>query len=147
MRARSFGIIFTSVVSMATIYYGTTATAQNLDGDSTEALAKTQELLNDRQKIKSETANNPKAKQVDENVQFLMGSEEDTAAVYKLASEIFGDMAKTSGGDGDAMMKLLEQAQKDPAAFAKKFSPEQLAKLKELAGKAEGRSPANGARK
>ncbi|MES2857023.1 MAG: hypothetical protein V4692_14235 [Bdellovibrionota bacterium] len=128
----------------AIVGFGAPALAE-LDAGSSEALVETQTLLTSPEALKAETAKNPKAKQVDDNVKFLMGNEAQAAEVYKLAAEIFGTMVQKSNGDPEQLQKLIMEAQKNPAAFGQSFTPEQKAQIKSLGAKAEGRKPTSGA--
>lgn len=55
-----------------------------------------------------------------------------TEDIYSLTADILGNAAKDGNGDPEAMLKLLEQAQKDPEAFVNKLPPEQQKKLKDI---------------
>jgi len=102
--------------------------------DLTEAKQKTQEFLKDKQK-REEFANQDKnAKKAVDNVKALTnGNEQTEQKIYELSSEIFNNL----GDSPEAMMKVIDKAQRNPAEFAEKFSPEQKKKLKEIAAEIE----------
>lgn len=117
--------------------------SQELDSASQQALTETQKMLNDPRKLEGFAATNPQAGAVHKNVQNLMGSPEETAALYKLAAQIFGNMAQSTGGDPAAMAKKLEEAKSNPAAFLNSLTPAQRAQIAEMAKQIESRSPTN----
>jgi hypothetical protein len=102
--------------------------------DLTDAKQKTQQFLKDK-KQREEFANQDKnAKKAVDNVKALTnGNEQTEQKIYELSSEIFNNL----GDSPEAMMKAIEEAQRNPAEFAKKFSPEQQKKLKEIAAEIE----------
>ena len=113
-----------------------------LDDASKTAMSQTQNLLkNQAEREKSMTT--PDAKKTDQQVKDLMGS--DTQGAYDLAAEIFPTLVNESGGDPIKMQATLSQMMKSPESLAAKLTPEQMAKLKELAKRAETRQPANNA--
>jgi hypothetical protein len=107
--------------------------AEKLDKNSQEALEQTLGILRSSQKRGEEIKNSPKAKAADAEVKALTGNEKNTEKLYELSAQIMQDLVTQANGDPDKMVKILEQAQKDPAGFAKTFSPEQQKLLKELA--------------
>ncbi len=98
--------------------------AKSLDDASEKALQETQALLGDQKQIQDFAKTNPDAAKANSNVQTMTGgNSEDSANVYRLASDIFGDMTKETGGDAAGMEKILANAMKNPQAFADKLSP------------------------
>jgi Spy/CpxP family protein refolding chaperone len=69
------------------------------------------------------------------------GNAADSAAVYKLASDIFASMTKETGGDAGGMEKILADAMKNPQDFAAKLTPEQRQELQRLTKSIESRAP------
>jgi hypothetical protein len=102
-----------------------------LSKDDQKALDETQEMMRDRSAIDAYAAKNADAKAADAQVKALMGDQTD--ATYDLASEIFGDLVRQANGDPVKLMKLVEEAKKNPEAFAKKLTPEQKAKINSMA--------------
>ena len=111
--------------------------AEDLDKASKEALDQTVDLLNDPQKIEEAKKSDPKAKQADKTLDSLGFSASEKSEVYGLSSQIFEQIVKEANGDPAKMQKILMDAMKDPEAFAKKWTPEQKAKLKKLTSDAE----------
>lgn len=110
--------------------------AEEWDSYDQEALQKTQELLNNSSERDRAVQADPQALKADQNAKSLFGGDaRSTDEVYKLASEVFGDVAKESGGDAKAMQELLMRYQADPAGFAKTWTPEQREALKKLSEK------------
>lgn len=52
-------------------------------------------------------------------------------------ASIFADLAAKTGGDPEKLRKLLEEAKKNPEAFANQLSPEQKKAISNLATKIE----------
>jgi hypothetical protein len=129
---------------LALLFTANLAQAQSkpLDKDANKAVQDTKAMLNDPSQINAYAKENKEAAQANDNVKALMGGNAaDTADVYKLSADIFENLATESGGDPAAMQKMLAEAMRNPAAFAQKLSPEQRARLTELAGKAEAHKP------
>lgn len=113
--------------------------AQTLDPASQEALAATLRLLRDPALRGPAISGSPQAAGIDSQLQSLTGSPQLTQEVYELAAEIFNDLARNSGGDAGRMSQALEDARRDPAAFAAMLSPATLQKLREIAVKISDR--------
>ncbi len=114
--------------------------AQTPDPASQEALAATLRLLRDPALRGPAISGSPQAAGIDSQLQSLTGSPQLTQEVYELAAEIFNDLARNSGGDAGRMSRALEDARRDPAAFAAMLSPATLQKLREIAVKISDRS-------
>jgi|GEM_PF-4945588 len=98
-----------------------------------EALRNTQKLLNDASDRQEFIDKSKDAQKTDQMVDQLVKSPEQKARMYKLASEIFGDMVKGAEGDADKMAELLQQGAKDPESFMRKLSSENQKKIQGLA--------------
>ena len=98
------------------------------DPDTAAALAKTQELLKDPAKRSAAVRADPAAKDADAKVKAVAKTDADSQAIYELSAE---------------MMKLLEEAQANPEKFAEKLTPEQRARLEQIAKQIEGGQPAS----
>src|SRR5688500_13050200 len=110
------------------------ARAESTDAELMDAIAKTQELLRDP-KARKEAATTKEAKSADDLLESIAGNPENAQLIYELAAEVFGDLAKDAQSDPDKMAAILEEAKRDPAAFAAKLSPERRAKIKALSKK------------
>lgn len=101
-----------------------------------DPLKETQKVLTDKAKrneaIKQEGS---KAKAADEYAEKVAGSQ-GKEEMYGMSAELMTMIEKEAGGDADKMMKILEEAQRNPEAFYNRFSPEQKAKIKAIADKA-----------
>lgn len=113
--------------------------AQPLDPASQEALAATLGLLRAPALRGPALAGNPQAAGIDKQIQGLTGSPELAQQMYELAAEIFNDLTRNSGGDVGKMSRALEDAKRDPAAFAAMLSPATLQRLREIAVKISDR--------
>jgi hypothetical protein len=103
-----------------------------------ESLKNTQKLLNDPKARQEVIKKDAKAKEIDDQVKALAGSDSNAEEIYGLSSEIMENLVKETGGDPVKMQKLIEEAGKDPETFAKRFSKEQQAKLKAISKKVPG---------
>ncbi len=113
-----------------------------MDDATAKAVQETQAMLGDQKQMAEWAKTHPDAKQVMNNVSSLTGGNEaDTAAVYKLASDIFANMTKETGGDAGGMEKILADAMKNPQAFAAKLTPEQRQQLQNLSKSIDSRAP------
>lgn len=116
-----------------------TQSKSNLDPASQEALTKTLDLLRDpnlRGKALNENAKTRAAGDAVKNV----GGAENEAQIYELAAKIFERLTEESGGDSNKMAELLENAQRNPAAFGATLSGAEITELKALGNKIESKS-------
>ncbi len=114
----------------------------NLDPASEKALHETQALLGDQKAMEAFAKSSPDAAKAMNQVNTITGGNAaDSAAVYKLASDIFTNMTKESGGDAGGMEKILSEAMKNPQSFAEKLTPEQRQQLQSLTKSIESRAP------
>jgi hypothetical protein len=102
----------------------------SIGADNQEAIKKTQELL----KNPSNLQNNTEAAKLFEMMGNDASSKQDLG---NTAASIFGDLAAKTGGDPEKLKKLLEEAKKNPEAFANQLSSEQKASISEMAKKIE----------
>jgi hypothetical protein len=102
-----------------------------------EALEETVKVLNspaERQKIINQ---DPKAQKADAEVEAIVGSGAEKQRVYELSGKLMDKLMKKANGDPAKMMEILENAKRDPAAFAKEFSDEEKKMLKEIGASVE----------
>lgn len=124
------------------ISFNAHAQQHELNANDAKAVQETQAMLANPAAIQAYAKDHPEAAAANNQVQSLTGGNAaDSAAVYKLANEIFSNMAKESGGDAAGMQKTLQDAMKNPQSFADKLSPDEKAQLKELANKIDSRAP------
>lgn len=116
---------------------GSSAHAE-LDKESLEALEKTQQLLRDAGQRKSAIEQSPDAQRNHDSLEKLVGSQ-NAGAAYDISADILDKLVKESNGDVVVMQQKLQEAQKNPEAFAKKYlSPEHLARINSMANQAGG---------
>jgi hypothetical protein len=111
--------------------------AGDLDKSSEEALAKTMEVLRSPTERGVEIKGSKRAQDADLQVKAVGGNAQNTEKIYELAAQVMENLVKEGAGDPDKMMQILDQAQKDPSAFANRFTPAQKKLLKELAADIE----------
>ena len=105
-----------------------------LDSHDEEALKNTKALLTDEAALKAFTKDNPDAGKALQQIQALTGGNKaQMNEVNNLSSSIFEDMVKANNGDNAAIQAQLQEALKDPAGFLKRLSPEQQARIRNLA--------------
>lgn len=102
-----------------------------------EALQKTLKTLKSPTERAAAIQNDPNAKKTDAHVTEITGTEENKEALYDLSAQIMETITQRAKGDPDKMVELLEEAQRNPAAFAESFTPAQKKALKELSKKLE----------
>lgn len=116
-----------------------------LDANVLKALSDTQKVL-ENPVLRNETIKRDKAARgTNQQVEAITGSPENTQALYLLSSEVMADLVKMTKGDPNELAKLLDKANRDPAAFANQLSPEIRAKINALSKKipdpSRGRAP------
>jgi hypothetical protein len=118
------------VVLTVVLALSTPATAEQLDSSSEKALQQTKEFLKDKSLREQSLKDNDSGRRADE---YTKGLGTNTDEVYSLSAEILEDITRQAGGDPVKMQEIMSEAQRNPAAFAAKFSDKQKAKIKELA--------------
>ncbi len=99
------------------------------DAETDEIIQNVQKDLNDATKVQEATQHSTEAKAAHEKVHELAGTPQDEKDIYGLASDVFGNM---KGKSMEQIIESVNQAQKNPEAFANSWSPEQRKKLREL---------------
>lgn len=101
-----------------------------IGADNQEAIKKTQELLKNPENLQS----NAEASRLFE----LMGNNSSANQdLSNTTAAIFADLAAKTGGDPEKLRKLLEEAKKNPEAFANQLSADQKKAVSDLAKKIE----------
>jgi hypothetical protein len=106
----------------------------SLDSASTDALSKTQQMLQDptlRSKVVGDSAT---AQTVDSQVKSLAGNPQATEDIYKLSGAVLEDLVKETGGDPIKMMQIVTQAQSDPKGFISHLSEKNREAIHSVAG-------------
>src|SRR5882762_7823000 len=93
------------------------ARAEELDSASTEALSKTQSLMQSHEDRESYFKDHSDAKAADKKIDDLTDDPATKDKLYDTSSDIFAGMVKETGGDVGKQKELLDQAAKDPEAF------------------------------
>lgn len=106
-----------------------------MDARDQEALQKTQQMLTNPVLRKEGMNGDKDALRWDSNAQELTGGGRNKEDLYKIASDIFADMAKQANGDSIKMLEQLELAKKNPEAFYNSLSKEQRDKISELSNR------------
>ena len=113
------------------------ARADELDPLTQQSVEKTQALLTNPEARGAAVQSDPKARDADATARKVTISDANTEAMYQLASELFGSLARESGGDPQRMSEILRGATADPESFAAKLTPSQRAELEQLAKSVE----------
>ncbi len=90
-----------------------------------KALEDTQKVLGDPTARAKAAGQDPQALTVQKQVETLTGSPENAAEIYKIASQVLGNLVTQTGGDPQKMMDLLNKAAKNPEAFGNSLTKEQ----------------------
>jgi hypothetical protein len=107
-----------------------------VDAASKKAQQQTQDLLKNRDEREKTSKSDPKAQKAIQDVKNLTGGDQKSEDdIYSLAADLMPVLVEKSNGDPNKMMKILEDAQKDPEAFAKSWTPEQRRKLQQISEK------------
>lgn len=125
------GSIF--LISIASVY----SEDEGLDVASATALKQTQDLLKDKAARDKAIKGDSHAVEADANAGRVAGTAENKEATYGLSSEIMAYLVKKTAGDPIALQKIMNDAQRNPEAFAESLPPEYQSKLRGLAGKIE----------
>jgi hypothetical protein len=111
------------------------ARAETLDPQTAKALEETQKILNDPTARKSAAGKDPQALEVEKQIEALGGSPQNAAEIYRIASQVLGNLVTQTGGDPDKMMELLDKAAKNPEAFGNTLTQDQKNEIHTLSQK------------
>ena len=95
-----------------------------------KALQQTQQQLRDKNEREKAVNENEKTKAADAYIDQVGINKDET---YDLTADIMADLVKQTEGDPKKLQELMEQAKRDPAAFARSLSPENQRKIQDLA--------------
>jgi|GEM_PF-1073880 len=109
--------------------------AEGLSESDLKALQETQELLKNPSLRQEYLKENPDAAKTDQNIRSLGGNKENTEELYSISADIAAILVQKSGGDTAKMQLMLQEALKNPDAFADVLSPSQLQRIKSVANK------------
>jgi hypothetical protein len=138
---KGFIILSAFIISVQSQAQTSTQGQGGQDAHSQEALRRTQEMLRNSS-MRQKALTTPQAQEADQRARQLMGSAEDTQALYELSAELIGNLVQETGGDPAKLQTMMMQLTKNPEAFRSKMSPTQYEKLKALAAKIERRNSA-----
>ncbi len=99
------------------------------DAETRKAVQDVQEQMKNPQFHQNAAKESKEAAAVEKHVKEISGNPQNEQEMYNLAAQVLGNMKDMKP---EEMQKMLEQAQKDPEAFMKSWTPEQQKKLKEL---------------
>lgn len=100
------------------------------DEDTRSGVAHTQELLKDPEFRAKNAKESKPAEELDSHIKAMTKNPATEQQIYELAAEVMGNMKDLTP---EQMAKVVEEAQKNPAAFANSFSASQKSKLHEIA--------------
>lgn len=102
------------------------------DEETRAAVKEVQKQMRDPKFRDEKNYESKESKAVVKKVKDIAGSEANEQEIYNLAADVLGNMQDLTP---EQMNQLLQEAQKNPEAFANRMTPEQKRKLKELAEK------------
>lgn len=115
---------------------------QQTDQATQNALEQTQQMLNNPAFRDKAVKENSETRKAHDSVNKLTGGNQNlNNQVYGLSSNIFGDLVRQAGGDEAKLLQLMQEAQKNPDAFANKLTPAQREEIRKLASEIAPPSP------
>ena len=109
-----------------------------MDAATRSALAETQKLLSDPAALEKLMTTDAGARKADQSALALTGGGTEHRELYEIASEIFGSLVESTGGDVSKLQQLMTDSQKNPEKLYEKLSAAQKARIKTLAAKING---------
>ena len=100
------------------------------DDDTRQGVEHTQKLLKDPEFRANNAKESKPAAELDKHIKVMTNNPATEQEMYELAAEVMGNMKDLTP---EQMSQVVEAGQKNPAAFAEKFSPAQKQKLHEIA--------------
>jgi hypothetical protein len=102
------------------------------DNSTDTAMTQTQEVLRDPKKVQEASAETAEGKKALEQISSLSSDPKVQKEILELTSEVFGGL---KGMTPEQMADFLASAQNNPEEFSKTWTPEQQAKLRDLASR------------
>jgi len=119
-----------------------------LDSDDQKGLDSTINLLKSQKDRQKAVEANPSAKDVDNKVSALAGSNQNKEEIYGVSANVFERIVKEANGDPAKMQQMMNEASQNPEAFYNKyFGDGDKAKVREIANQVNKNQPAVGGRK
>jgi len=103
--------------------------------DSATSIKDAQKVLHDPAKIKEITAEDPKAKQVDDMVTKLAG--DDSKELYAISADILPVLMEMNKDNPEKALESLSAYSKDPASFMATLPPNIRERIQKLSKKIE----------
>ena len=129
-------IIFLSVLISAQF-----ALSAGVDPEAEKAFREVAEKIQNPLERPKLIDNSDAKKTVDRIKEMSNGDKDTEQAIYQLSAELMPLLLEQSGGDPQKMANVLAEAQRNPAAFADKFTPAQRQRLQDLAKKMDQHTP------
>ena len=104
------------------------------------ALYNTQKLLKNEKSRMDSINSSKEAQKAHQDVVSLFGGSQNINKAYDMAAIALEALAKEANGDPAKMAEILNEAKKDPAAFANKMPPEFRSMLKQAAQDVENKN-------
>lgn len=99
------------------------------DADTRSGVAQTQELLKDPEFRAKNAKESKPAAELDSHIKSMTKNPATEQQIYELAAEVMGNMKDLTP---EQMAKVVDEAQKNPEAFANNFSASQKNKLHDI---------------
>lgn len=135
MKNVSFKAIKILILIVISFSLGKSIQAKDLTPEQESALRGAVEELTNPAKRAETLKKDPKAAESDKILKEVGG--EFSEEIYQLAGKVMETIAVQAHGDPKKMEEILQRAKKDPAGFAKNFTPEEQKLLKEIGQKVE----------
>lgn len=101
-----------------------------------KALEQTMDLLKNAEQRQKVIDKSDSAQRADKMANQVMGSEQGADELYDASSQIFRNLAESTGGDSKQMEAILSEAMKNPEGFLKSLSAQDQQLIKQLGEKA-----------
>ena len=109
--------------------------ADDLDEFSNQALVETQHILVDQNSRQNAIAQSAAAHQADSQVRSIAGTPQNAQEMYKISSDVFGEIVKKSQGNPAQVEETVDDLKSNPQNLYQNISESSRLKIKELSEK------------
>lgn len=103
------------------------------DSSTDEAVSQTQDLLRSKSQREKVLHEDKKARRADEQVQSLTKNKKTQEDMYGAAADVFPLVVKNAGDDPKKQQEYLNQMSAHPEEFYNSLTPEQQARIRDIA--------------
>lgn len=126
-------------IGLVALFGSSTCLAVGLDSAQQDAMDKTTQMMISPSQFTEAAKENSDAQKAAVQLNAITADPAQQQKIRELSAGIFNDVAKSNECKDEKIMEALQKAQANPGDFLKSLTPEQQAKLRDLASEIEAK--------